>query len=109
MRNRPFYLLACVLAVIASLVTIASKDAAARAAISAAKAASAQAPGDREAFRSVAHMHMSRCCCLSLAAAIIFVAAIGGWIFSLFRREPGWQSIPLLLLFLAGMLQLLMA
>jgi hypothetical protein len=108
MRSPPFYFLTCALAVVAAVVAVASQVDAGRAAGTAAKAAEARSPEDREALQSVVHSYVSRANCLSRVAAAVFVLALGGWAFSLLRREPGWQSIPLLLLCLAGLLQLLL-
>lgn len=108
MRTRPFYFLTCALAVVAGVVAGASLVHAGRAARSAALAAAAHSPEDRESLCSVAHLAAVQSDRLSLAAAVIFVSALGGWACSLWRRERGLQRIPLLLLFVAGLLQLIM-
>lgn len=108
MRTRPFYLLTCALAAVAIVVSYASKVNARRAVETAAKAVEPSSPDDREALHSAAHRYASRSDRLSLVGAIVFVLALGGWVFSRLRREHGLQSVPLLLLFLAGLLQLLL-
>jgi hypothetical protein len=108
MRTSPFYLLTCALALVAVVVTGASKAAAARAAISMAQAVAADSPEDREALHAVAHSYAAQSGGLGETAAVVFLLALGAWVWSLRRRERGLQSIPLLLLCLAGLLQLLM-
>lgn len=108
MRTHPFYLLTCALAVVAGLVAVASKVDAGRAARAAAKAVASHSPEEREALHSVAHWYAGQSDRLSRVAAVVFVLAVGGWACSLRRREHGLQSVPLLLLVLAVLLQLLM-
>lgn len=108
MRTRPFYLLACALAMVAIVVEGASKPYAAKAAKAAARAAESHVPEDREALHLVACYSAAQADRLSLVAVVALVVAVGGWICSLLRRERGWQSIPLLLLLLAGLLQLIL-
>lgn len=108
MRSRPFYFLTCALALVATVVDGASKVDSARAASSAARAAAAQSPEDRASLHSVAHLYAVQADRLSVVAVVVLVLALGGWVCSLWRRENGLQSVPLLLLFLAGLLQLLM-
>lgn len=108
MHTRPFYFLASGQAAVAVVVAGASKVDAGRAARSAAEAAAASSPEDHEALHAVAHFYAVQSDRLSRVAAVVFVLALGGWVCSLWRREHGLQSIPLLLLFLAGLLQLLM-
>ena len=108
MRARPFYLLTCALAVVAVVVAGASKMCSGRAVTAGAKAVGSQSPEEREALRSIARGYAGQSDRLSLVAAVVFVLALGGWACSLWRREHGLQSVPLLLLFLAGLLQLLM-
>ncbi len=108
MRTRPFYLLTCVLAIAAVVVSGASKEYAGRAARAAARAAASDSPEEREALQSAAHLAADQSGGLSIAAAAALVLAIGTWVCSLWRREGGLQSVPLLLLVVAVLIQLLM-
>jgi hypothetical protein len=107
MRNRPFHVLACAVAVVAVAIACASKVEAGRAARSAAEAAATDSPEDREALQSIAHLYAVRSDRLSLGAGIACVLTLGASACSLWRREGGFQSIPVLLLLLAGLFQLL--
>ena len=107
MRNRPFYLLTCVLAMAAVVVTGASKQYAGRAAQAAAGAAAANSPEEREALHSAADRYAEQSGRLSVVAIGVLVLAIAGWVCSRLRRERGLQSIPLLLVCLAVLLQFL--
>ena len=108
MRARPFYFVTCCLAVATVLIVGASKVCAGRAAIAAARAVASDSPDDREALHYVAHLNAVRSDRLSLVAAVVFVLAICGWLCSLWRREHGLWGVPLVILFLAGLLELLM-
>jgi hypothetical protein len=107
-RARPFYLLACVLAIVAVVVSGVSKKYAGRAAMAAAQAAGAHSPEEREALHSAAHLAADQSDRLSSTAAAASVLAMGAWVCSLWRREGGLQSVPLLLVVVAILLQLLM-
>jgi hypothetical protein len=108
MRSRPFYVVTCALAVAAVVLTGASKVVAGRVATSAARATEAHTGEEREALRAAAHVYAARSDLLWGVAAVAFVSAIVGWGCSLWRREGGLQSVPLVLLIFAGLLQLLM-
>ena len=106
MTTRPFYLLACVLALAAGIVSAISKMDATQAATAAARAAPSSTP-DRQSLQSISHTFAQQSDRLSVVAVVVFTVAVGLWICSLRRQEQGLQSIPLLLLLFAGILQLL--
>lgn len=108
MRTRPFYLLACAFAVAAILLEGAAKQYAARAASTAARAPQSQSPEQRGDLQSVAHLDAVESGRFSGVAAVALVLGLGAWVGSLWRREPGLQSIPLVLLAFAALLRLLM-
>lgn len=108
MRTRPFYLLACALAVAAILLEGAAKQHAVRAARAAAYAAQSQASTEREMLQSVARVDASEYGHFSGVAAISLILGLGAWASSLWRRERGLQSIPLALLVFAVLLRFLM-
>ena len=108
MKARPFYVLACALAVVAIVVSCASVIKARRALESAARAAEADSPDDRVALHSTALLHARQSDRHYLAGAVLFVVALGGWVTSRFRQEGGLLIIPLLLMFVAGIFQLLL-
>jgi hypothetical protein len=106
-RTRPFYLLTCVLAIVAVVVSGVSKEYAGRAAMATAHAAASHLPEEREALHSAAHLAADQSGRLSTVAAAAFAVAIGAWVCSLWRREGGLQSVPLALLVLAVLMQML--
>lgn len=108
MKTRPLYFLTCALAVVGIVVSCASVVQARRAIAWAASAAAVDSPDDRAALHSTALVHARASDRLYLVAATVFVAAFGGWVTSRFRREVGWQAIPLLLLCVAGLFQFLL-
>lgn len=107
MRTRPFYLVACAFAVAAILFDGAAKQYAGRAARTAAHAAQSQSPEERGDLQSVAHLDAVESDRFSDVAAIALVLGLGAWVGSLWRREPGLQSVPLVLLAFAVLLRLL--
>jgi hypothetical protein len=107
MRTRPFYFLACMLAMIAVIIVGVSKQYVGRTARAAAMAAQSQSSEEQEALHSAAQVYANQSDRLSIAAHVVFLLATGAWVCSLWRRDRGLQSIPLVLLAVVVLLDLL--
>jgi hypothetical protein len=108
MHSRPFYVLACVLAVVAVVLAVMTKTEAGLAARWSDYAAKVLEGEGREALWLAAKTAAIWSDRLGYAGEVVWVLAAGGWGCSLWRREGGWMAVPLLLLIVAGILQLLM-
>jgi membrane-bound metal-dependent hydrolase YbcI (DUF457 family) len=81
---------------------------ASRAATSAALAVSARRDVDRESFRNVSRFYVLGHRRITIASLAVFVCGAAAWMWSLRLKEPGLQSIPLVLAFFAVLIQLLL-
>jgi hypothetical protein len=108
MRSRPFYVLACALAMTAMVLVVAGQIVASQVAMSGAHAADAQMAAERELWGAAAHQAAVQSGWMGLAALVVWGLGLGAWGCSLWRRERGLQSLPVLLLILAGALFFIM-
>lgn len=108
MRDRPLYVLACTFAGITCVLTSVAQHSASRAAAAAAQAMASQSAEARASLLVMAQRGAMQADSLSIAALTVFVAAVCVWLGSLYRHETGLQSVPLLLLSIAAVLQLLL-
>ena len=109
MQKRPLYLLALSLAMTAILAGVAAQRCSAQAASAAARAAAARREEDRKAARNESRFYVREHRRISACALGVSVVGLGAWFFSLQRREPGCQSVPLVLFLSAAVVQLLLA
>ena len=108
MRKRPLYLLALLLAIAAILTGIAAKRCAALAATAAARATAAEHDEDRISARNEAKFYVREHDRVSRGALGALFVGFALWLWSLHRGESGRQSVPLVLLLSAVIIQLLL-
>ncbi len=108
MPKRPLYLLASMLFLASLLTGIAAQTSASKAAKFAALAASVNGDEDRQLFLTLSRFNRAEHSSIATTSLAVFVGGVTAWILSRRRRECGLQSVPLVLAFLAVVIQLLL-
>lgn len=108
MRKRPLYLLAVLLLIVANGIDLMAKRFAGDAAVYAARATAAELDDDRQQLRKESRQSLSQHHQIATLGLGVLLAGVFLWIGSGLRKEPGIQSIPLVLMISAVIFQLLL-